>query len=80
MAQQLPLVQEPEDQEAPEDLLAAEAEQPDRLLSFLTRAASRSWSMHTFRVELRSPAPAQGRELGAKRLTFLGGSPSGPGA
>ena len=62
MAQQLPLVEEP-DQETPEDLVAAEVEHLDRLLSFLTKAARLSWCLPTSRVELLVGAKPRGASL-----------------
>ena len=63
MAQQLPLMADPEDQETPEDLVAAEVEHLDRLLSFLTKAARLSWCLPTSRVELLVGAKPRGASL-----------------
>jgi hypothetical protein len=60
--QQLPLLDEP-DQESPEDLVAAEVEHLDRLLSFLTKAARLSWQLPTSRVELLVGARPRGASL-----------------
>lgn len=62
VAQQLPLLDE-QDAETPEDLVAAEVEHLDRLLSFLTKAARLSWCLPTSRVELLVGAKPRGASL-----------------
>ncbi len=66
--QQLPLLEEPADKESPEDLVAAEVEHLDRLLSFLTKAARLSWQLPTSRVEL--PVGARPRGASLERYGF----------
>jgi hypothetical protein len=63
MAQQLPLVQEPEAPETPAELVAAEVEHLDLLLSFLTKAARLSWCLPTSKVELLVGAKPRGAAL-----------------
>jgi hypothetical protein len=62
VAQQLPLLDE-QDAETPEDLVAAEVEHLDRLLSFLTKAARLSWALPTSKVELLVGAKPRGASL-----------------
>jgi len=63
VAQQLPLVADELDADTPEDLVAAEVEHLDRLLSFLTKAARLSWCLPTSRVELLVGAKPRGASL-----------------
>lgn len=63
MAQQLPILQEDDDSEAPEDLVAAEVEHLDRLLSFLTKAARLSWCLPTSKVQLLVGTKPRGASL-----------------
>jgi hypothetical protein len=69
--QQLPLLEEPADQESPEDLVAAEVEHLDRLLSFLTKAARLSWQLPTSRVELLVGARPRGASLERYGFRFV---------
>jgi hypothetical protein len=68
--QQLPLLEEA-DQESPEDLVAAEVEHLDRLLSFLTKAARLSWQLPTSRVELLVGARPRGASLERYGFRFV---------
>lgn len=63
MAQQLPLLQEDQESETPEDLVQAEVEHLDRLLSFLTKAARLSWCLPTSKVELLLGTTPRGASL-----------------
>ena len=63
MAQRLPLMQDEPDEETPEDLVDAEVEHLDRLLSFLTKAARNSWCLPTSKVQLLVGAKPRGSKL-----------------
>jgi len=70
MAQQLPLLQEEQDSETPEDLVQAEVEHLDRLLSFLTKAARLSWEIPTSKVELLLGTTPRGGAFRRYGFTF----------
>ncbi len=71
MAQQLPLLQEDQDSETPEDLVQAEVEHLDRLLSFLTKAARLSWCLPTSKVELLLGTTPRGASLERYGFRFV---------
>ena len=71
MVQQLPLVQEEQESETPEDLVLAEVEHLDRLLSFLTKAARLSWCLPTSKVELLLGTTPRGASLERYGFKFV---------
>lgn len=66
---QLPL-EEPEDQEAPEELVAAAVLHLDGLLSFLTKAARLGWELPTSQVQLLVGCKPRGASLERYGFTF----------
>jgi hypothetical protein len=62
--------QEEAEQESPEDLVAAEVEHLDRLLSFLTKAARLSWCLPTSKVELLLGVKPRGARVRRYGFTF----------
>lgn len=62
LGHQLPLLEEP-DQETPEELVSAEVEHLDRLLSFLSKAARLNWCLPTSKVEMLVGARPRGLSL-----------------
>lgn len=71
MSQQLPHLQGEQDSETPEDLVQAEVEHLDRLLSFLTKAARLSWCLPTSRVELLLGTTPRGASLERYGFKFV---------
>lgn len=66
-----PLLEEPEeDQEAPEELVAAAVSHLDGLLSFLMKAARNSWELPTSQVQLLVGAKPRGTTFARYRFTF----------
>lgn len=63
-------VEEPEEQEAPEELVAATVQHLDGLLSFLTKAARNSWELPTSQVELLVGARPRGSAFSRYGFTF----------
>jgi hypothetical protein len=66
---QLPL-EEPEDLEAPEELVAAAVTHLDGLLSFLTKAARLGWELPTSQVQLLLGAKPRGASMERYGFTF----------
>lgn len=67
----LPPVEEPEeDQEAPEELVAAAVSHLDGLLSFLTKAARNSWELPTSQIQLLVGAKPRGTTFSRYGFTF----------
>ena len=66
-----PLLEEPEeDQEAPEELVAAAVSHLDGLLSFLMKAARNSWELPTSQVQLLVGAKPRGTAFARYGFTF----------
>lgn len=66
-----PLLEEPEeDQEAPEELVAAAVSHLDGLLSFLAKAARSSWELPTSQVQLLVGAKPRGTTFARYGFTF----------
>ncbi len=64
-------VEEPEeDQEAPEELVAAAVSHLDGLLSFLTKSARNSWELPTSQVQLLVGAKPRGTSFARYGFTF----------
>jgi hypothetical protein len=65
-----PVEEAEEDQEAPEELVAAAVQHLDGLLSFLTKAARNSWELPTSQVELLVGARPRGATFSRYGFTF----------
>ena len=66
-----PLLEEPEeDQEAPEELVAAAVSHLDGLLSFLMKAARNSWELPTSQVQLLVGAKPRGSSFSRYGFSF----------
>jgi hypothetical protein len=65
-----PLEEVEEDQEAPEELVAAAVLHLDQLLSFLTKAARNSWELPTSQVQLLVGAKPRGSSFSRYGFTF----------
>jgi hypothetical protein len=59
-----------EDQEAPEELVAAAVSHLDGLLSFLTKAARNSWELPTSQVQLLVGAKPRGASFSRCGFSF----------
>ena len=65
------LLAEDQDSDTPEDLVQAEVEHLDRLLSFLTKAARLSWCLPTSKVELLLGTTPRGASLERYGFKFV---------
>ena len=65
-----PMEEAEEDQEAPEELVAAAVSHLDGLLSFLTKAARLSWELPTSQVQLLVGAKPRGATFSRYGFTF----------
>ncbi len=69
-ASRAPVEEAEEDQEAPEELVAAAVQHLDGLLSFLTKAARNSWELPTSQVQLLVGAKPRGATFSRYGFTF----------